>query len=409
MKKLLIALMAVCLYSSCSKKDEPEPETKYARTVLIYMAAENNLNSDADKNLTAIKQGVKSIGNNCLAVYVDKADSKANPYYLYFRNGEQADTIWTETDELTADAAVLEKVARKAFSDNPASSYGLVLWGHASGWTINEDSVAYTAMARRKAYGGDAGNNSPNSNGKYWMNIPSMAKALSQSGIPHLAFIFADCCNFQCLESAYELRNVADYLIGSPAEIPGVGAPYQTVVPAMFETSTFYSSIIDRYYEQREMGYDVPLSAIKLSEMGNLASATRTVLKTFAGSLDKYPDLTDVVYYYYDTSFNYFQQYYDPNSFILKYASADNYQIWKQAFDKAVVYKKIATEWMTNKNPWGRESDWNKYYGNFFKVTEENFGGVSMYIPRYSLDYPLNAYINKMAWYYAAGYSEIGW
>ena len=44
--------------------------------------------------------------------------------------------------------------------------------------------------------------------------------------LQELKFIFADCCNFMCLESIYELRQVADYIIGSPAEIPEIGAPY---------------------------------------------------------------------------------------------------------------------------------------------------------------------------------------
>ena len=33
------------------------------------------------------------------------------------------------------------------------------------------------------------------------------------------------------------MRNVTDYIIASPAEIPNVGAPYDKVVPDMFDTS----------------------------------------------------------------------------------------------------------------------------------------------------------------------------
>ena len=51
--------------------------------------------------------------------------------------------------------------------------------------------------------------------------------------MPHLKFIMADCCNFMCLENLYELRDVCDYIIGSPAEIPAQGAPYYDIVPSL--------------------------------------------------------------------------------------------------------------------------------------------------------------------------------
>jgi hypothetical protein len=41
----------------------------------------------------------------------------------------------------------------------------------------------------------------------------------------HLKYIMFDCCNMMCLENLYELRSVADYIIGSPAEIPTAVLP----------------------------------------------------------------------------------------------------------------------------------------------------------------------------------------
>jgi len=405
MKKLMIALFALAAFTACDKDNNEENPTA-DRTVLIYMAGENNLtswdgNRFADDDLLQIKEGVKGMGRNNLIVYVDKAESQ-NPYFLCYANGELKDSIATEADELTADPAVLEKVARKAFTDYPAKSYGLVLWGHSTGWLINSDSVKYTSMARmkaRKAYGGDTGNNTTSNSGRYWMNIPSMAKALAR--LPHLTYIFADCCNFMCLETAYELRNCVDYIIGSPAEIPGEGAPYDKIVPALFEVSSFYTSIVDIYYAQRSSGLDLPLSVVKTSEMENLASATRTTLQSFADSFGgSYPDLSNLIHYYYDYVKK--QEFYDANDFMLKFASANDYTAWKQALDRAVVYKKMAKSWMINKE------SWYYYYGGF-EMTEERYGGVSMFIPQLNYRGTDNTDIQQMAWYYAAGYKEIGW
>ena len=421
MKKILFAIIALAALTACKddKNDEPKPEVKADRTVLMYMSGECSIWDYVDPDLNEMKTGSTAIGNNNLLVYVDRGNSKEIPWLARIQNGQITDSVSftdiakemnlspaktsTEGDPYASEGQVMEGVIRYAFSKYPAKDddYALAFFGHGNGWLMR-DSVAYTAMARRRAYGVDNGTNGTSDTGQ-WMNIPTMAKLLSK--LPHLTYMFFDCCNMMCLEDAYELRHVTDYLIGSPAEIPAVGAPYITVVPAMFEKTTFWQSIIDRYYEQRAGGYDVPLSVIRTSGMDDLASATRTVLKAIAPKLpnpgDGYPDMTDLIYYYYDYSNE--KEFYDANDFILKYAETDDYNTWKQALDKAVVYKKMATSWMINK------SSWPKYYGNNFTVTEEKFGGVSMFVPTYIQRTSDNKYIRQMGWYYAAGYADIGW
>ena len=428
MKKILFAIIAAAALTGCHK-DDSEPTGKAGRTVLIYMAAENNLGYEqelgsgidryANDDILEIKEGMKTIGNNHLVVYVDKPRDPEEayrdpvPYMLHFWNGELRDSIPME-ESLTSDPAVFEKVLRKAYGDYPAESYGLVLWGHSTGWIISNDSVTYTAMGRKKAYGGDTGNDTYHSAGKTWMNIPSMAKVLSRQP-QHLTFIFADCCNFMCLESLYELRRTTDYYIGSPAEIPAVGGPYATLVPSFFEPATliggvpqFAKSIVDKYYAQRAGGYDLPLSVVKASEMDQMASATRTALLTFGDKIkngvdgndrEGYPDMRELIYYYYNPFYK--QQFYDANDFMLRYAETADYKAWKAALDRAVVYKKMATRWMTDKR-------WISYY-NDFEMTEEKFGGVSMFVPVFIAMYTENKTIQQMSWYYAAGYNEIGW
>ena len=407
MKKIFIAICALVLLQACNKDDDPQQEEKPGRTIFIYMAAENNLTQwgsvrYADEDLTEMKAGMKNIGNNNLVIYVDKAETTP-PYMLCYRKGELADSI-SMPESLTSDPAILESMARKAFTEYPANSYGLVLWGHCNGWIVKSDSVKYTAMARSKSYGGDTGNNTTSSAGRSWMNIPSLAKALSH--LPHLDFIFADCCNMMCVENAYELQNVTDYLIGSPAEIPAQGAPYNTIVPALFEKTTFWTSIVDRYFEQvTPTGNKVPLSVIKTSEITNLANATKTILKSMKakhGDSLIFPDMSGLIYYYFTFEFSNIngEIFYDINDFMLKYAEAADYDSWKQAFDKAVVYKKMATTWDTDKK-------W-VYYSRF-TMKEEKFGGVSMYVPTLKQQSTQNKDIKQMGWYYAAGYNEIGW
>jgi hypothetical protein len=413
MKKLLIFVCCLTALSSCHKDDD-EPETRVAdRTVLIYMGAENDLSgiqgntSYANDDLAQMREGSKSIpANNHLLVYLDAASKKDKPYLMELVNGETVDSVAMDEDLRTSDPETLLTAMRQVMSRCPANEYALVLWGHASGWLIENDSVASSVWstplnvpAPRKAYGLDTGNNTAGRTGT-WMNIPSMARALSL--LPKLKFIFADCCNFQCAEVGYELRNVTDYIIGSPAEIPGEGAPYHTIVPALFDKETFWQAIVDRYYAQvihSTADLYVPLSVIKTSEMENLAQATRTVLGTFVPNLESaYPDMTDLIHYYYHGAEH---KFYDMNDFILRYASESDYATWKQAFDRAVIYKKMSSRWMTNVT-------WFYYY-NDFTVTEEKYGGISMFVPQWYYQNSINDKIKKLGWYYASGYADVNW
>ena len=377
---------------------DQEQELTADRTVLVYMSGENSLYDFIDSDMNEMKTGSKKIGDNNLLVYVDRGRTQELPWLARIRNGEIVDKVTisemgiSEKDEYATDPKVMEAVVSYAFSRYPAKNqdYGLVLWGHASGWLL-EDSVA--VGARQRAYGIDNGKNTASDSGK-WINIPTLASVLSK--LPHLSFIFADCCNFQCLENAYELRQVTDYLIGSPAEIPGDGAPYDTVVPVMFEPTAFPRAIVDRYFAQKSMGLEVPLSVIRTDRLENLAAATREALRTivpgFGGEL---PNMDGLIHYYFT------YRYYDANDFMLKYLPATDYTVWKNALDQAVSYKKMATMWQTNRQ-------WDSNYGDF-TVTEARYGGASMYIPQ-TADYThYQETIKKMAWYHAAGYQEAGW
>lgn len=57
-----------------------------------------------------------------------------------------------------------------------------------------------------------------------------------------------DACYMQSVEVIYQLRDRTDYFIGSPTEIPGPGAPYEAVVPALFSQDKPEINIAESYY-----------------------------------------------------------------------------------------------------------------------------------------------------------------
>lgn len=309
---------------------------------------------------------------------------------------EKGDTIRLETltqEVKTSDAETL-KMAMTWMTDHyAAKNYGLVLWGHADGWIVWKKALS----RQRRAYGQDT------TGGEAWMNIPQMAQALAT--LPHLRFIFADCCCFQSVESAYELRGVTDYIIASAAEIPGEGAPYQTVIPALFsQRDDFYQQAVDAYYNQVSWGYKEPMSVVKCNEMENLASATKTALLQSRVHLitDGYPNVSGLIYYFDQSLF-------DMQDFMLRVADSNVYTEWKRTFDQTVVYKTMTEVWMSNHVPY---LDANETMFRDFQVTAERYGGVNMFVPqdKTSTFYvQQNSRIKEMAWYEAAGLADLSW
>lgn len=410
MKQFFLSIIAfgmMVLMVACSNDDASATrgdDAAHAKTVLIYMAGKNNLSTALQTNLNSIKEGSKHIGeNDNLLVFVRSDDGLKEPWLARIKNGVVTDSLSLSKMGITSsdgqnrasDPAVMEGVLHYAFSHYPAMNgdYGLVLWGHCTGWLMGGEVQQQNS---RRAYGLDLGNNNGD---KRWINITTMTNILKD--LPHMKFIMGDCCNMMCLENLYELRSTCDYIIGSPAEIPYYGAPYSQIVPDFFTNGKYYSNIISKYYTST-MG-SLPLTVVKTSEMDNLAQVTRQTLQVVKEKIGNgYADMTGLIHYNYTGSNDDFSPvyniFYDAGDFIRTYAPQDVYQQWRQALDRAVVDRRMATSWRT-------ERLWNKYYTDF-TVTEDKFHGVSMFVSQnpssgYYAQY--NEDIKQMAWYGAVG------
>ncbi len=394
-RHLTLLLAAALMLTACHKdKHEDEPQQPATQSVLVYIAGDNNLQQFIIDDVKQMMEGSKLLGKDCnLLLFVDQKGKR--PYFMKLENGDTLRVKTLEEEVKSSNAETLRSAMKWMVDNYEARNYGLVLWGHADGWVVWQPAQSRP----RRSYGQDT------TGGEEWMNISEMADALAT--LPHLRFIFADCCCFQCVESAYELRHVTDYLIGSAAEIPGEGAPYQTVIPHLFDQrEDFYALVCDDYFEQVSVGYQEPVSVVKSSEMDQLAQATRVALtqslQPISEQGENYPDVEGLIYYYDQTLF-------DMQDFMLSHAPEHVYTEWKRTFDKAVVYKKMAEVWLANHIPY---LDKSETMFRDFNVTAERYGGISMFVPqnRYTTFIQRqNERIKKMEWYSAAGLSLLGW
>ena len=219
-KSFIIMLCGAMLMAACKKDKDDEPvKTLADRTVMVYISGDNNLTSAALSDIKEMEQGAAGIpANSHLVVFVDRATGSEKPFIAEVKNNQQQplDTLYKYPNDFYAsDPDLFCEVLQRIAAERPAKEYGLVLWGHGSGWIVEKDTIA-----QKRAYGID--NTGNNQGGNRWMNLTQMAKALkNQSVLPKLSYIFADCCNMMCVEVGYELKDVTEYLIGAPSEIPG--------------------------------------------------------------------------------------------------------------------------------------------------------------------------------------------
>ena len=412
MKQILFFMCCAVLITACKKDEEKKIPTNAQRTVMVYMSGDNSLSPVVSEDIQEMLQGASGIPLNCnLVVFIDRSISSEKPFIARITKESKLDTLYKYTNDFYAsDPEKLSEVLKQITQLCPAKEYGLVLWGHASGWVVESDTIA-----QKRAYGID--------NNK-WMNITQMAKALKglkdQNVLPKLSFIFADCCNMLCAENGYELRDVTDYLIGSPAEIPGYGAPYQLVVPHLFNSgSALYKGIIDTYYDYyadyshlnyseksswpyMEDGYSVPLAVIDTKYIGELAYRTHDMLERATGGYPQYPnspDLTSIAFYWYGDV----PMMYDMRAVMERLLSEADFKLWEETYQLAVPYYRMSMKWMTL---WGSLA--NTFDSNL------KYGCISMFIPQQNSYYSYgNMAYNKTSinfgWNQVMDWKRFGW
>lgn len=280
----LVALSAMA-FSACGNSDEPEPpEAKTHRTILVYMLATNNLGDDNgydfdELDLKEMLQGVQNGALNGGRLLVYHADYTGDPQMKEV-TPQGIITLKTYTDgNLSVSSERMSQVMADMKGLAPAEDYGLILWGHATGWLqdgIDDpiDQRPSGAKSQFYSYGYDHYN-------KNWMNTSTLARTLEGKG---LSFVYFDCCLMASIEALYELQDVAPRMVASSTEVPGVGMPYHLTLPKLFSRGEAdlegASRTYFNYFKENPMiadGCPVSTAVITTEYINALAQATRRI------------------------------------------------------------------------------------------------------------------------------------
>lgn len=404
--KILFPMILATLFVSCDglwgnsggEPTDSKPLMKgetASRTLLVYVMAENSISGYLQTDFNEIKTAAYGLPDDArLFVYFDNSDTTRLPslYRFYpYKNELIEDVIYTfEDDVCSSDTAVLGAVLDMIFSDYPTKSFDLVLGSHADGWVRH-----HAKLASNRTVGIDNGNNTYSDKTVKTIEIEELATLLERLPVKVDRLMF-DACLMQGVEVAYALRNAANWIIASPAEIPANGAPYDSMIPEFFDSSSGVEDIMYVY----KKAYDndrcaALLSAIRTSHMQEFANSTRKYVKKYF-SVDANNVYSDSVAYRPRET----PAYYDFNSVMQSFLDEAEYKEWKEALDKVMPYEIMVSN---SRKVWSQKA-------YCWVVVRDDFGGVSAYLPKDKYNnYLFNDDFKKTEWYKAAGWNETGW
>lgn len=421
---LALPVLFTAMFSSCCK-DESEKDTTVERTVLVYMAADNNLSGYCEPNMTRMRSTMTKQHNRMrLVVFVDKPGQ--NPLLLRL-NERSVDTLRIFPEVNSTDAKVLSYVIKETVRQFPAKHYGLVMWSHGTGWIPAEalhfaasnlgyvpgrdgsHVISETVLEGRrwpyydtKSFGFESVpiTNAYGNSGYVSMDLKDMADAIPNGLFDYILF---DACYMGNVEIAYELRRKAKQIVSSCYEIVADGFPYHQMTPDLLSGDmTSAADKFYRYYRDLDVSDSQRwqrMAGVSVVETDALDSLARCFKKIVSGKYEEIMTLPVKEIQHFDRfSRTVFYDLEDMVEHLCKDQALLNE--FKAQLKRSISFSK-STDYI--------------FLGDEYREIEvKKYCGLSVYIPRYEYDSNqiftpdtrtnLNSEYLKTAWSYATGY-----
>ena len=271
---------------------EPMPEIEVKKLVLlVYMAADNDLESYAIQNLKQMEHA--SFDKTDVLVLLDRADGYDET------NGNWSDTrlfkvghddtnsslivstrlscpelglaAGCETELDMGNFNVLRNFISYAKSEYEAEKYALIIWGHGTGWKYSSiENSGRNNSARAVAI--DDHSNS-------YMSVTDLKRAVKGQGLSVIGF---DTCFGGVIENIYELRNYAQYTVASPGITPSGGWDYKNLLEDI-SAGDFSTNAVSRAMAESS---PTRITIFNNSYISSLASAIEDFSENLASAIN---------------------------------------------------------------------------------------------------------------------------
>jgi len=295
---LLGVAFVLLLFSGCYLPSGGSfPEGGRQWTVMVYMAADNDLTGEAWKDIDSMELA----GSSDDVAIVVQVDTPSGAWrYLVTKDATPGAIASLSLGSLgrvdSGSGETLLDFIRFARSNYPAARYALILWNHGSGVKAATKDIAFDFTTQRA------------------IALPELRSALARSGV-FFDLLGMDACLMQMVEVAYEVRHNARVLVASQENVPGEGWDYETVFRELTRSPSMDARTLARiivesyatYYGQRGIPGRYTLSAVDLSRVSGLTSAVDAlalaILNDFRTPPWVYVALGDSALYFGDPDF----------------------------------------------------------------------------------------------------------
>ena len=385
------SVAAVVLLSAtvgCCKEKPEEPVNVNRKVLLFYECGVNNLTSYLKNNMDGTEKGlpagyVPRESGDVVLIYsrYSKGAFDYTPVESHLRriykkpNGKiVSDTLKTfGTETIAASSSTMRQVLTYVKDEFPAKGYGLVFSSHGSGWLpagyyyspsrFEDDHKGEVGTSRQGIAAQSVGHprlpvpegDLPDTDpfygmtrsigqdyikGSYYgheMSVSEFADAIPY----HLDYLLFDMCFSGGVEVAYGLKDKADYLGLSPAEVLGDGMFNYTKITSFLlnrETPDLEGLFKDSFemYDKQSGAYrSSTVNLVRTSGLDNLASVCARMINEYSDALADAP--VDDIQGYYRQGRHYF---YDLVDIFEKCgASKADLEDLDKAVDGCVIYK----------------------------------------------------------------------
>ena len=292
-------------FTSCSE-EAFDTDSVNKQTILVFYPWTGSQSSTGllgylQNNIDSICDGIidrKGLNNSRVLVFLSNKYNHSTLYDLqYNATTKSVDRVPLKEYEGTsyASAEGIADIMNEVKTKASALNYALIVGVHGCGWTYASDWSRYPYYARPSVtrpsdnnFSGIQFGPDPNapltrffgsvSLAENAMDISTLAEGIRESGLK-MQYILFDACYMSNIETAYELKDVTNYMIASGSEIMAAGLPYRSMWSYLNSATPNYSGIVStsvNFYKNSSAPF-CNLAAIDCRQVEKLAGVMKDI------------------------------------------------------------------------------------------------------------------------------------
>lgn len=289
-KSFLLSIFVFLIIGKIFASDvttDNKTKTMAAWTILVYIAADNNLAPYATYNINDMSAGLASTDNVNVLVQWDQPDNKLTWRYKITPGGKIEEGTLKNEMGYNPEKELVESM-KWATTSYTANHYALILWDHGSGIEDFGPGITKSLNLNTNAYA-------------TWLNLipeldtrgilydDSQNTCLTNQGLKNsleeikkmigknIDIVAMDACLMAMVEVAYQMKDSVNLFVASQQTIPGNGFPYSKFINPLSlnpnNTSALQLALnmisgYQEFYTIQQPTSDFTLSTIDVTSIG---------------------------------------------------------------------------------------------------------------------------------------------